>query len=417
MESMKKVVFVLMALAIAVCAAADPAPDSKRLALAKDYIADEQWMRAITELRVVANDASDANRDEALFWLAHSEHQVGDHSAAIATIARLERLFPRSRWVRPARSLRVEIAQRLDRDDVLWILAAPRVPMTLPTPTGAPPPAMPRGTPPPQPMAAPPAWPRGHAPTPEQPMLPPTPTATLPPPGKTPTPAVAAPTPPPGMPPQPMAIPAPEASPRGRPGVMIMRPTPEGLLPVTPYAFDTEIQIEALVGLLDAHSDRVIPLLRDIALDSKNPNEARRAVFALARSHRPEARNTVVEAARRGPNIVRIAAIRELGRFEEGTFTMALFGIAKAESDPAVRDTALATLGRTGARTQLRTLYTQLPGTARFSVITALFNAKDDDELIRIATNERDPKLRTSARQQLRLLATPKAVKFLADNP
>src|SRR6185503_10287549 len=111
MESMKKAVFVLMALAIAVSAAADPAPDSKRLALAKDYIADEQWMRAITELRVVANDAADANRDEALFWLAHSEHQVGDHSAAITTIARLERLFPRSRWVRPARSLRVEIAQ------------------------------------------------------------------------------------------------------------------------------------------------------------------------------------------------------------------------------------------------------------------------------------------------------------------
>ena len=188
-------------------------------------------------------------------------------------------------------------------------------------------------------------------------------------------------------------------------------------MPVMPYAFDTEIQIEALVGLLDAHSERVIPLLRDIALDGKNPNEARRAVFALARSHRPEARNTVVEAARHGPNVVRIAAIRELGRFQEGTFTTALAGIARGESDPVVRDTAIVTLGRSGARSQLRTLYTQVPGSARFSVINALFNAKDEDELIRIATNERDQRLRTSARQQLRLLATPKAVKFLADNP
>jgi hypothetical protein len=194
-------------------------------------------------------------------------------------------------------------------------------------------------------------------------------------------------------------------------------PPPEGLLPMTPYVFDTEIQIEALAGLLDAHSDRVIPLLRDIALDSKNPNEARRAVFALARSRRPEARNTVVEAARRGPKVVRIAAIRELGRFEDGTFTAALLGIARGESDPVVRDTAIVTLGRSGARTQLRTLYTQVPGPARFSVITALFNARDDDELIRIATKERDQRLRTSARQQLRLLSTPKAVKFLADNP
>ena len=403
---MKKAVFALMALAIAVSAAAGPAPDSKRLALAKDYIADEQWARAITELRVVAGDASDANRDEALFWLAHSEHQVGDHNAAIATIARLERLFPRSRWVRPARSLRVEIAQRLDRDDVLWILAAPRPPMTLPTPRGA--------TPVP-PGATPPAYPRGHAPTPEQLFPPPSPPPAAVPPGTVPTqpPAMPVPT---GAMPTPMATPPPGSGPRGRPPAL-PRPAPEGLLPVTPYAFDTEIQIEALVGLLEAHSDRVIPLLRDIALDGKNPNEARRAVFALARSHRPEARNTVVEAARRGPNVVRIAAIREIGRFDEGKFTMTLFGIARDESDPVVRETAVVTLGRTGARTQLRTLYKEVPAPARFSVITALFNAKDDDELIRIATNERDPRLRTSARQQLRLLATPKAVKFLADNP
>ena len=33
----------------------------------------------------------------------------------------------------------------------------------------------------------------------------------------------------------------------------------------------------------------------------------------------------------------------------------------RSESDPAVRDTAIVTLGRTGARPQLRTLYTQLP--------------------------------------------------------
>ena len=38
-------------------------------------------------------------------------------------------------------------------------------------------------------------------------------------------------------------------------------------------------------------------------------------MFALAQSPRSEARNTVVEAARRGPHVVRIAAIREMGRF------------------------------------------------------------------------------------------------------
>ena len=175
--------------------------------------------------------------------------------------------------------------------------------------------------------------------------------------------------------------------------------------------------MQALVSLLDTHSDRVIPLLREIALDNKNPSEARRAVFALAQSPRPDARNTVVEAARRGPHVVRIAAIREMGRFREPAFTTALVGIARSESDAAVRDTAIVTLGRTGARVQLRSLYVQLPQSSRTAVLTGLYNAKDDDELIRIATDERDQRLRTRARQHLRALATPKAVKFLTENP
>lgn len=175
--------------------------------------------------------------------------------------------------------------------------------------------------------------------------------------------------------------------------------------------------MQALISLLDSHSDRVIPLLREIALDNRNPAEARRAVFVLAQSPRSEARNTVVEAARRGSHVVRIAAIREMGRVQEPTFTTALFNIVRSESDESVRDTAIVTLGRTGARLQLRTLYTQLPDSARFAVITGLFNAKDDDGLIRIATTEGDQRLRTRARQQLKLLGTPKAVKYLTDNP
>jgi len=191
----------------------------------------------------------------------------------------------------------------------------------------------------------------------------------------------------------------------------------EGLLPAEPYDADTDLRMQALFSLIDTHSDRVIPLLREIALDNRNPAEARRAVFVLAQSPRPAARNTVVEAARRGPHAVRIAAIREMGRFQEPVFTTALVGIARSESDAAVRDTAIVTLGRTGARVQLRGLYQQLPPSSRIAVITGLFNAKDDDELIRIATKESDQRLRTRARQNLRLLATPKAVRFLTENP
>ena len=225
------------------------------------------------------------------------------------------------------------------------------------------------------------------------------------------------------------------------------RPPVEGLLPVEPYPFDTDLRIEAFAGLMESHGERVIPLLREIALDANSPDEARRALFVLAQSRRADARNTVAEVARRGPEPVRLVAIRELGRFDdprvstelmrvyelaatsrvkrqvvwslgERADNVALLRIASAESDPGVRDTAIVTLGRLpDARVQLRALYTQAPRMSRGAVIAALFAAKEDDELIRIAKEEREPLLRQRVREQLRLLGTPKALKFLADNP
>jgi HEAT repeat protein/tetratricopeptide repeat protein len=382
-------------------------PDSKRMERAKDYIADEQWARAIVELEAVAGDPREANRDEALFWLAQSAHEMGDHPAAIQTIARLERQFPKSRWMRLARSLRVEIAQRLNRDDVLWAVVAP------PPPPPAPRPQTPRAPGPPPPPAPPP-------PSARPPIMVMPPRAAAVPRATTPTP----------MPPAPAAL----------------MPGAEYFLP-TPYPPDTDLKIEALNGLLEGHSERVIPLLREIALDVNNPDEARRAILVLARSPRPEARTTVADVARHGAEPVRLAAIRAMGRFDgegvnaelmqvyssastprvkrqivsslgERADNTSLLRIAKAESDPAVRDTAIVTLGRLpGARTQLRMLYGQTPPASRMAVLAALFASKDEDELIRIARMEKEPLLRQRARMQLRILATPKALRFLDENP
>jgi hypothetical protein len=97
---------------------------------------------------------------------------------------------------------------------------------------------------------------------------------------------------------------------------------------------------------------------------------------------------------------------------------VSLLRIAKVESDAAVRNVAIVTLGRLpDARPQLRTLYGQAPQESRMSVLAALFSSKDEDELIRIATIEKEPMLRARARMQLRLLATPKALKFLTEHP
>jgi len=365
--------------------------ESQRLEQAKDYIADEQWTRAIAVLRAAATDAKERHKDEALFWLAHSLHQARDLGAAVEMISELERQFPASRWVKPARSLRVEIAQKLRRNDVLWWAATPP-----PAPV-APPVHRPRASG--QPASGPPAPPppaRPAAPfrlSPRAPMIPP-----------------------PAMPP---------------PMVWI----PEHWNP------DTDLRIQALGSLMTTDSARVIPMLKEIALGSNHPQEASRAVFVLAQSGSPEAHSTVVEVAMHGSESVRVAAVRELGRFGgpkvpdellqvygagntrvkyqvvnslgERAATRALLRIAESEVNRPLRDTAIVTLGQAGGREQLQRLYTRATLELKRPIIIGLFNARADDELIRIAERETDAAIRREILARLRLLGTPKAKQYL----
>jgi HEAT repeat protein len=384
------------------------AVESKRMEHAKDLIADEQWVRAIDELKATAADPKETNKDEALFWLAHSLNQTHDASGAIETIRRLEREYPASRWVKPARSLRIEIAQRLQRSDVLWYLAAPP-----PVPAVA-------ATPPMGPFLAPaPA-------TPVPPAAPPVPV-----PASTTTPRPpAAPNALPAMPP-PKAVPPTPAAPLP-PTVWI----PEGFFP------DMDQRIMALASLLRTDAPKVIPILKSIALESSDTGEGRRALLVLAQSSRPEARATVIDVAKTGPERVRLVAVRELGRIGGPTIVddlmqvyatategvkyqvvtalaqrdaaPALMKIAQSEADRRVRDFSIVTLGEAGGREQLTMMYAKAATDAKRPIIVGLFNAQAEDELIQIAEREKDPAVREEALSQLRLLGTPKARAYLA---
>ena len=384
------------------------AVESKRMANAKDLIADERWVRAIDELKAAVADPKETNRDEALFWLAHSLNQTHDASAAIETIRRLEREYPASRWVKPARSLRIEIAQRLRRSDILWYTAAPPLP-----PPAATPPVMPTPAPAPA-VAVPPA------------------VAPVPLPASTPTPR------PPAVP---KAVPPPMAVPKAvppMPATPFPPPVwvPEGFFP------DMDERIQALASLIRTDAPKVIPILKSIALESSNAGEGRRALLVLAQSDRPEARATVVDVAKTGPEPVRIAAVRELGRIGGPTVVEellqvystateqvkyqvvtalalrdaapALMKIAQSETDKGVRDNAIITLGEAGGRQQLTMMYAKAAADAKRPIIVGLFNAQAEDELIQIAEHEKDPMVREEALAQLRLLGTPKAKAYLA---
>jgi hypothetical protein len=358
-------------------------PESDRLTRAKDLIGDEQWLPAIQELKAAVADPREQNRDEALFWLAQCQSEARDPAAAVATIQQLERDFPHSAWVKPARSLRVELAQRLRRNDVLWYTAAP-----------------------PPPPPAPPAPERPSAPRAAR--RPPAP------------PAPAAPEVPPLPPPPPAAW------------------MPEGTAP------DMDLRIQALGSLMHTDAVRVIPLLKEIALSGSSPDESRRALFLLAQSSRTDARATVLEVAKTGPEPVRLAAVRELGRLGGPSVSndlmqvyataddrvkyqvvaalgqrdaaAALMRIAQSEANPSLRASAIATLGDAGGRAELAALYARVQAgsaDAKRPILVGLFNAQADDELIRIAEQERDGKAREEALAKLRLLGTPKAQAYL----
>jgi hypothetical protein len=368
-----QVVRLAVAVAIAVGSAATAealGPESKRLSRAKDYIADEQWPRAIEELRVAVADPKEPRRDEALYWLAHSLNHSGDQGSAVETIARLERDFPSSMWVKPARSLRIEIAVRLNRSDVLWWTALP------------------------QPRTVAPGRVRLRAP-----KLPPSPPAPVEP------------------------------------------PTPPTLWYPDKYDPDADLRIQALGGLMKTDAEKVVPILGEIAFESENPGAAMRAVFMLAQSTLPTARATVIRVAMTGPEVVRLAAVRDLGRFGgpetsndllnlystanepmrlqivkslgERSEKFALLRIVEAEQDGTLRFSAIAGLGQAGGVDTLARMYKSASPQRKRPIIVGLFRARADGELIRIAEAESDAALRQAALERLRLLGTPKAKEYL----
>jgi hypothetical protein len=380
-------------------AAAAAEPQSPRLDRAKDYIVDERWVPAIAELKAAADDKKERSRDEALFWLAHCHKEAGDPASALQAINRLEHEFPRSRWIRPSRSLRIELAQRLNRTDVLWLTAIPPTPAVAPTPA---------------PTIVEPAQPSSPVPTPAPPLPPP----------RNPRPTAS---------PRPPAVvtPAPAAPP-------VWIPTPL----VDP---DLELRIQAMGSLILSDSEeaaKVIPSLRDIALESDSPGPARRALFALAQSRLPEARSTVVEVAKSAPEPVQIEAVRVLGRLRGPEISSALmtvyvdaadpvkyqivtsFGyreetssllrIVQLEGNEQIRGTAIVTLGRTrGGKVHLRKMYETAAAPMKRPIIVGLFSARDDEGLIHIAMRERQVPLRREALERLRLLGTERAKQYL----
>lgn len=352
-------------------AAAEP-QSSPRLEKAKDYIADEQWIRAVEVLKAASVDPRERNKDEALFWLAHSQHQARDLSGAVETIAQLERNFPVSRWVKPARSLRVELAQKLRRDDVLWWTATtPRPASPRPTPIPPPRPGSLRGTrPAPMPPTPPPTiWVSEHSVSDTDLRI--------------------------------QAL-----------GSLMQTDAPRVIPILRAIALDSQNPLEASravfvlaqSGRPDAHST-----VLEVAKRGAEPVSVA-AVRELGRFGGPKVSDELLQVYGIGNPRVKYQVVNSLG---ERAATTALLQIAQSESDGDLRDAAIVTLGQSGGRAQLHRLYGRGRVEWKRPIIVGLFNARAEDELIQIAERETDPAIRRELLSRLRLLGTPKAKQYL----
>ena len=212
-------------------------------------------------------------------------------------------------------------------------------------------------------------------------------------------------------PPTPAAVVPGEMPPSPRP-VAVPKTPPPGWVGSS-WSPDTDQRILALGSLIHTDSEKVIPILRDIALEEHNAGAARRAVWVLVQSRKPEAVSTIVEVAKRGREPVKVAAVRGLGSFGGPEVSQALLQLYST-GNAMVKREVVTTLGRAGGREQLASLYWKASREAKHPIIGGLFAARAEDELIGIAEKEGDKQLRTETLTRLRLLGTPKARAYLA---
>jgi outer membrane protein assembly factor BamD (BamD/ComL family) len=198
---------------------------------------------------------------------------------------------------------------------------------------------------------------------------------------------------------------------------------------------DCELKLLALNNLMHADPEKAVPILEKFLTASQPCKLDDRALFILAQSSSPRARDLMAQIARgeRNKDLQR-KAIRNLGLFGGRENRQILSGIytsssdvdikrqvlrsfmqmgdkdrlvtaAKTEKDPDLRKEAVRQLGVIGARAEVWQLYqTEQDADVRAQVLNALFISGDVTRMIELARAEQDPDLRRKAVRNLGLM-------------
>jgi hypothetical protein len=207
---------------------------------------------------------------------------------------------------------------------------------------------------------------------------------------------------------------------------------------------DEDLKLMALGGIMNADPDRALPIVEQMLSSTQSDKVRDRALFVLAQSGSPKAREVLVRIARTGPDEdTQTRAIRYLGMFGGqdsrqalvdiykgsqsqrarkavlNAFMLAgdrarLLEVAKSETSPELRREAIHQIGISGGREELWQLYqTETSVEAKDAIINALFVGGAAERLAELAQKEADPRLRREAIQKLGLTGAPKSAAML----
>lgn len=195
---------------------------------------------------------------------------------------------------------------------------------------------------------------------------------------------------------------------------------------------DQDLKLLALNRLMDRDEERAIPLLEKFLQNAGCKKLRQRALFVLSQSSNAKAREMMARIAKGElyPEM-QMRAINELGVVNSSEQNMALlaqiyanpnssyevkrsilntFGVSgdkqrllqavRGEKDPKLQRAAINGLGIAGARTELRTLYKELPSyEGKAAVLDAFIVSGDSEAFEEVARTETDPKLQRKAIQ------------------
>jgi HEAT repeat protein len=209
---------------------------------------------------------------------------------------------------------------------------------------------------------------------------------------------------------------------------------------------DEELKLIALNGLVDTAPDRAIPAVRELLKKSSSPRLRERALFVLAQSDSPAARDILAQYAKGGGNPdLQLKAVEYLGmhRRKENLPLLAeiynantdpeikrrvlrayasqrekepILQVARTEKDPDLRREAIMMLGGMRAEPELMQLYgVETDREVRRRIIHAVMAAKSPKSLVEIARKENDPELKREAVRMLSNMKSQEATDYLME--